>query len=101
MDSTFELTPAACTGDGRAPLGGLLNKQYRRRVDELEKENRSLRTLLVDLNVGIPVFSSPSTEWCIDIFFHFSFIAGQRRSCSFVLFNACRVKVVVLQGCVE
>lgn len=51
MDSTFELTPAACTGDGRAPLGAVLNKQSRRRVDELEKENRSLRTLLVDLNV--------------------------------------------------
>lgn len=51
IEATFELTPAACTGGGRAPLGGLMNEQTRRRVEELEKENASLRSLLVDLKV--------------------------------------------------
>lgn len=52
IEATFELTPAFCTGDGRAPLGGLMNDQSRRQVEELERENASLRSLLVDLKVG-------------------------------------------------
>lgn len=51
IEATFELTPAVMTGDGCAPLGGLVNEKNRRRVEELEKENTLLRNMLVDLQV--------------------------------------------------
>lgn len=53
IEVNFELSPCeASTAGGRAPLGGMLNEQARGRVEELEKENTSLRSMLVDLQVG-------------------------------------------------
>lgn len=53
IETTFELTPATRTGNGNAPLGGLMNEHSRRRTEELEKENASLRSMLVDLQVSL------------------------------------------------
>lgn len=57
MEANFELSPGlAPSAEDRVPLGGRLNEQARRKVEELERENSALRNMLVDLQVGVLVW---------------------------------------------
>lgn len=54
MEANFELSP---TEDGKgekmATLDEIVNEQARRKVEGLEKENSTLRAMLVDLQVTV------------------------------------------------
>ena len=53
MELNFELSPGeATTEGGREPLGGVLNEKALKKVAALEKENSTLRNMVVDLQVG-------------------------------------------------
>lgn len=52
IETNQELSPGeAPTDGGRSPLGGVLNEQAVWKVEELETENKELRSMLVDLQV--------------------------------------------------
>lgn len=53
MELNFELSPGeATTEGGRDPLGGVVNEKALKKVEDLEKQNSSLRNMVVDLQVG-------------------------------------------------
>ena len=57
IELNFELSPGeATTEGGRDPLGGVLNEKALKKVEDLEKENSSLRNMVVDLQVGLAGF---------------------------------------------
>lgn len=54
IETNLELSPGEATTErGRNPLGGVLNEQAMYKVEELEAENSGLRSMLVDLQVGV------------------------------------------------